>query len=65
MARVRKHLWFEQSSKEADHSQDFFFASYCSMENPEELEVASASSHSNINCLPAVGIAEESREVAQ
>lgn len=33
------------------------------MENPEELEAASI--HSNINCLPAVGIAEESREVAQ
>lgn len=63
MARVRRHLWFEQSSKEADHSQDFFFASYCSMENPEELEAASI--HSNINWLPAVGIAEESREVAQ
>lgn len=63
MARVRRHLWFEQSSKEPDHSQNFFLASYCSMENSEELKAASI--HSNINCLPAVCIAEESREVAQ
>lgn len=33
------------------------------MENSEELKAASI--HSNINCLPAVCIAEESREVAQ